>query len=80
MKETYCYYLFLMFYASHFHIVLVTATLVAKQYAMKSDEGVQDSVCQALVVGTFVAICGSLFILSQPDRLLGGVLAGKDYG
>jgi hypothetical protein len=45
---------------------------------MKSDEGVQDSVCQALVVGTFVAICGSFFILSQPDRLLGGVLAGKD--
>ncbi len=69
-----------MHHVSIFHVILVTATLVAKQYAMKSDEGVQDSVCQALVLGTFVAICGSFFILSQPDRLLGGVLAGKDDG
>lgn len=53
----------------------VTATLVAKQYAKKSEEGVQDAVCQALVLGVFVAMVGSFFILSQPDRLLGGVLA-----
>lgn len=53
--------------------------LVAKEYAKKgdtSDEGVQDAVCQALVVGTFIAILGSIFIICQPDRLLGGVLSG----
>ena len=55
---------------------IVTATLVAKQYASKNEEGVQDALCQALVVGTFIAILGSAFILTQPDRLLGGVLAG----
>lgn len=55
----------------------VTATLVAKQFAQKSDEGVQDAVSQALIVGTFVALLGSMLIISQPDRLLGGVLAGK---
>lgn len=59
------------------HILAVTATLVAKQYAQKNEEGVQDAVCQALVVGTFVAILGSFFILSQPDRLLSGVLSGN---
>lgn len=53
----------------------VTATLVAKECAKGSEEGVQDSVCQALVVGTFIALLGSIFILSQPDRLLGGVLS-----
>lgn len=53
----------------------ITAMLVAKEYAKKSEEGVQDAVCQALVVGTFIAMLGSLFILTQPDRLLGGVLA-----
>mmetsp|Transcript_13510 Transcript_13510/g.20499 ORF Transcript_13510/g.20499 Transcript_13510/m.20499 type:complete len:680 (+) Transcript_13510:220-2259(+) len=53
----------------------VTATLVAKECARGSEEGIQDSVCQALIVGTFIAILGSFFILSQPDRLLGGVLS-----
>ena len=57
----------------------VTATLVAKECAKGSEEGVQDSVCQALVVGTFIALLGSIFILSQPDRLLGGVLSGKYF-
>jgi len=52
----------------------VTATLVAKECAKGSEEGVQDAVCQALVVGTLIALLGSFFILSQPDRLLGGVL------
>ena len=51
--------------------------MVAKQHAKGSKEGVQDAISQALVVGTFVAIFGSTFILSQPDRLLGGVLAGN---
>lgn len=60
-------------------IFQVTATLVAKQFAAKNEEGVQDALCQALVVGTFIAITGSIFILTQPDRLLGGVLAGMYY-
>ncbi len=55
----------------------VTATLVAKQHARGSEEGVQEAVSQALVLGTFVALFGMTFILVQPDRLLGGVLSGK---
>jgi MATE family multidrug resistance protein len=53
----------------------VTATLVAKESAKGDKEGIQEAVCQALVVGTFVALIGSAFILTQPDRLLSGVLS-----
>jgi hypothetical protein len=52
----------------------VTATLVAKEHAKGSEEGVQDAVSQALIVGTMVALFGSAMVLSRPDRLLGGVL------
>jgi Na+-driven multidrug efflux pump len=52
----------------------VTATLVAKEHAKGSEEGVQDAVSQALIVGTMVALFGSAVVLSRPDRLLGGVL------
>jgi Na+-driven multidrug efflux pump len=52
----------------------VTATMVAKEHAKGSEEGVQDAVSQALIVGTMVAIFGSVIVLSRPDRLLGGVL------
>jgi hypothetical protein len=43
----------------------VTATLVAKEFAKGSEEGVQDSICQALLIGCFVAICGSWLVLSR---------------
>ena len=52
----------------------VTATLVAREHAKGSEEGVQDATSQALILGTFVAIIGSFFILTMPDKLLGGVL------
>jgi len=52
----------------------VTATLVATESAKGSEEGVQDAVCQALVLGTFVAVIGSVLIFSRPDKLLSGVL------
>ena len=52
----------------------VTATLVAKEKAKGNQEGVQDAVCQAMIVGTFIAIIGSGVVLSMPDTLLSGVL------
>ena len=52
----------------------VTATLVAKQYAEGSEEGVQDAIAQALFLSTFVAIIGWLVLISRPDKLLSGVL------
>ena len=52
----------------------VTATLVAKEYAKGSEEGVQDAVSQALIVGAIVALIGNALVLSRPDKLLTGVL------
>mmetsp|Transcript_13705 Transcript_13705/g.20047 ORF Transcript_13705/g.20047 Transcript_13705/m.20047 type:complete len:415 (-) Transcript_13705:488-1732(-) len=52
----------------------VTATIVAKEYAKGSEEGVQDSICQALAIGTLIAIVGSALVLTQSETLLGGVL------
>lgn len=43
----------------------VTATLVAKEFAKGSEEGVQDSICQALLIGCLVATCGSWMVLSR---------------
>ena len=43
----------------------VTATLVAKEFAKGSEEGVQDSICQALLIGCLVATCGSWLVLSR---------------
>jgi putative MATE family efflux protein len=53
----------------------VTATLVAKEAAKGDEEGVQDSVCQAFIVGTMIAIVGTIIVLSMPDQLLTGVLS-----
>ena len=53
----------------------VTATLVAKESAKGDQDGVQDSVCQAFIVGTAIAIVGSFLVLSMPDSLLTGVLS-----
>lgn len=52
----------------------VTATLVAKERAKGDEEGVQDAISQALIVGFFVAVIGSSVVLSRPDSLLTGVL------
>lgn len=52
----------------------VTATLVAKEKAKGDEEGVQDAISQALIVGFFVAVIGSSVVLSRPDSLLTGVL------
>lgn len=55
----------------------VTATLVAKEKAKGDEEGVQDAISQALIVGFFVAVIGSSVVLSRPDSLLTGVLKGE---
>jgi len=52
----------------------VTATIVAKEAANGSEEGVQDSVCQALFVGAFIALIGTTVIFTQSERMLGAVL------
>jgi len=52
----------------------VTATLVAREYAMGNEEGVQEATSQALILGTLVAIIGSVLILSRPEQMLSSVL------
>lgn len=52
----------------------ITATLVAKEKAKGDEEGVQDAISQALIVGFFIAVVGSAVVLTRPDSLLSGVL------
>ena len=52
---------------------------MAKESAKKSEEGVQNAVCQALIVGLFMAIIGSTLILSRPEKVLSAVLSGAYY-
>eukprot|EP00592_Proboscia_alata_P000544 CAMPEP_0194373692 /NCGR_PEP_ID=MMETSP0174-20130528/22171_1 /TAXON_ID=216777 /ORGANISM="Proboscia alata, Strain PI-D3" /LENGTH=573 /DNA_ID=CAMNT_0039152939 /DNA_START=89 /DNA_END=1810 /DNA_ORIENTATION=- len=47
----------------------VTATLVSKEHAKESEEGVQDAVCQALFVGSIIALIGTGMIYLLPDVL-----------
>lgn len=53
----------------------VTATLIAKEKAMGNEEGVQDSVCQALFVGVFMALASSALVFGKPNQVLSSVLA-----
>lgn len=52
----------------------VTATLVAKESAKRSTDGIQDAVCQALTISFFVALIGSALILNNPNKVLSSVL------
>jgi len=52
----------------------VTATLISKENASGNAEGVQDAVCQALVVGLLLALVSSVLLFWQPDRVLSSVL------
>ena len=52
----------------------VTATLVSKANAKGDDGEVQDAVCQALVVGFYVSLVGSLLMLWYPNKVLSSVL------
>lgn len=52
----------------------VTATLVSKVHAEGDEEGLQDAVCQALLVGFVVAIMGFGMIYANPEKVLGAVL------
>jgi MatE len=52
----------------------VTATLIAKENAKNNTDGVQDAVCQALVVGVFMALVSSVVLLVYPNQVLGSVL------
>ena len=53
----------------------VTATLIAKEKAKGNEEGVQDSVCQALFVGVFIALATSALCFAKPDYVLSSVLS-----
>ena len=48
----------------------VTATLVSKANAKGDEEEVQDAVSQALVVGFYVSLLGSLLMLRYPNQVL----------
>ena len=52
----------------------VSATLIAKEKAKGNEEGVQDSVCQALFVGVFIALASSALVMSNPSKVLNSVL------
>ena len=52
----------------------VTATLISKENAQNNSEGVQDAICQALVVGVFMALVSSIVLLGYPEQVLGSVL------
>jgi Na+-driven multidrug efflux pump len=52
----------------------VTATLIAKEMARGNEEGVQDSVCQALFVGVLMALASSIMVFSKPNQILSSVL------
>jgi len=52
----------------------VTATLISKENAKGNDEGVQDALCQALFVGSFMAIMSNSLLFSNPDKVLSSVL------
>lgn len=54
----------------------VTATLISKENAQNNSEGVQDAVCQALVVGVMMALVSSIVLLRYPEQVLGSVLPG----
>ena len=40
-----------------------------------NEDGVQESVCQALFVGVFIALASSALVLAQPNQVLSSVLA-----
>ena len=52
----------------------ITATLISKENAQNNTEGVQDAICQALVVGVFMALVSSIVLLRYPEQVLGSVL------
>ena len=52
----------------------VTSTLVSKENAQGNKEGVQDAVCQALLVGVLIAAIGTPLFYRYPDKTLGTVL------
>eukprot|EP00542_Grammatophora_oceanica_P022358 CAMPEP_0194049432 /NCGR_PEP_ID=MMETSP0009_2-20130614/30671_1 /TAXON_ID=210454 /ORGANISM="Grammatophora oceanica, Strain CCMP 410" /LENGTH=618 /DNA_ID=CAMNT_0038695593 /DNA_START=396 /DNA_END=2252 /DNA_ORIENTATION=- len=53
----------------------VTATLVSKEYAKGDEQGVQDSVCQALFIGVVIACIGTPLMLMYPEKVLSMVLS-----
>ena len=55
----------------------VTATLIAKEYAKDDTEGVQDSVNQAIFVGTILAMIATPLMLFRPEAGLLSVLKGS---
>jgi hypothetical protein len=55
----------------------VTATLVSKKYASGDIEGTQDAVCNALTVGFFISIVGSILLFFNPEKALSSILKGK---
>jgi multidrug resistance protein, MATE family len=52
----------------------VTATLISKENAQNNTEGVQNAICQALVVGFFMALVSFIVLLSNPEQVLSSVL------
>ena len=52
----------------------VTSTMVSKENAKKNDEGVQDAVCQALLVAIVIAMAGTYLFKCYPTKALGTVL------
>ena len=52
----------------------VTATLISTENARGNQEGVQDALCQAMLVGLFFAVSSSLLLIAYPEKVLSSVL------
>lgn len=59
------------------YFLAVTAIQVSKESALGNKDGVQDSICLAIVVGTIFATVGSGFLVGYTDRALSSVLKGR---
>ena len=55
----------------------ITAILVSKEFSKGNKEGVQEAVCQALLVGIIFAAIGSCGLLLYPEKVLRAVLKSK---
>ena len=56
---------------------VVTATLVSKANASGDQEELQDAVSQALIVGFWISLVGSLLMMMNPTKVLSSVLKGN---
>jgi multidrug resistance protein, MATE family len=53
----------------------VAATLISKENAQQNAQGVQDAICQAMLVAILLSLTVTILILTNPGRVLSSVLS-----